>query len=358
MKRSAFRNAWLGRHTPSRRWIIALSAAWAVGCAPAPRDFFTPATQHLVWPPPPERPRVRYLGEISSPLPVGARGTAARLHSLLHGPEAPVHLVTPYAVAVDHTGDRLAVADTNAGCVHLLDLANTRYVRIDHIGEGGEALRCPVGVAWAGSRWCVADSMLPAVFVIDLDGGGARRWTIEGLQRPAGVAYDAGANRFYVTDGVAHCVFVLDGEGKLLRTIGGRGNEVGRFNFPSHAAVGADGSLYVADSLNVRVQRFSAEGEPLAAFGRKGDAAGDLSLPKGVAVDPDGNVWVVDAHFENVQAFTPDGKLLLALGGEGRGPGQFWLPAGACIDSRRRLWIADSYNRRVQVFQLLTATEP
>ena len=111
--------------------------------------------------------------------------------------------------------------------------------------------------------------------------------------------------------------------------------------------------LFVADSMNFRIQRFTLDGTPAGSFGRKGDAAGDFALPKGVACDADGQVWVVDAQFENVQGFAPDGQLLLAFGQEGQKPGEFWLPAGVCIDSKRRMWVADTYNRRVQVFEFV-----
>jgi sugar lactone lactonase YvrE len=332
--------------------ILMLTATLA-GCAAPPDRYLSAPQQHLAWPPAPEAPRLRHLGEITNPLAAAAeRGTAARLREMLYGPTPLPALVTPHAVAVNSKGDVLAVADTNAGCVHLFDLNGPRYRAIRQVPGTNEAIRCAIGVAWLGEKLVVADSMTPAVFVVDPDTGAGSVFAGEALRRPAAVACSRDGAAVYVLDAGAHCVFEFAPDGSLRRTLGERGAGEGQFNFPSHLAIGADG-LWVSDSLNARVQRLDREGRATAVFGRKGDAAGDLALPKGLAVDADGNVWVVDAQFENVQAFTPEGRLLMAFGSEGQLPGEFWLPAGACIDGQNRLWIADSYNRRVQAFELL-----
>jgi DNA-binding beta-propeller fold protein YncE len=158
------------------------------------------------------------------------------------------------------------------------------------------------------------------------------------LTRPSGLVVDPVEGRIVVADTAAHQVVVLDLEGRLLTRFGGRGLELGQFNFPTNVALDSAGRLYVADTLNFRVQVY-------------------FSRPKGLAFDSEDHLYVVDAHFESVQIFDPHGPLLLSFGQEGSGPGEFWLPAGIHIDPSDRIWIADSYNRRVQVFQYLPGTE-
>ena len=56
--------------------------------------------------------------------------------------------------------------------------------------------------------------------------------------------------RFVVVDAggvasVSHQVVMYDKEGKKLGVIGGRGAKEGKFNLPTHAAVGNDGTLYL-----------------------------------------------------------------------------------------------------------------
>ncbi len=323
---------------------------WCHGCAATNVPLLVAHDSSPAWPNPPDRPRVRYVGEIQGSEDLHApKKPGQTWRRVLYGPQEPLRLVTPHAVAISDTGQRVAVADTNAAHVVVFDLGQRTH---DIKKAGSSEPQCPVGVAWAGDALLIADSKLKCVTV--MEASGAKRSIGVGLlERPAGIAFHAPSGLLYVTDGGAQAVFAFDLNGKLVLRFGSRGAGPGEFNFPSQMATGPDGTLWVADSMNFRIQRFAPDGTPLGAFGFKGDAAGDLALPKGVAVDSDGNVWVVDAQFENVQAFTAEGKLLMAFGGEGREKGQFWLPSGICIDRQRRMWIADTYNRRIQVFELL-----
>ena len=71
------------------------------------------------------------------------------------------------------------------------------------------------------------------------------------------------------------------------------------------AAVAADGTLYVLDSGNFRVQAFDREGTFLRAFGKAGVNTGNFARPRGIAVDDEGRIYVSDASFNNFQIFQP-----------------------------------------------------
>lgn len=326
----------------------------AASCT-ARTGFYHASTGTHVWPDSPEVPRVRHLGEISGAFS-GPRQSSA-LQRVLFGPDEMARLITPHAVAVDPTGRLIAVADSNAHCVHVFNLESNAYLPIEQV-DPQTPLASPVGVAWGGAILFVADPPRQAVdaFEVAPNTRSARHVRTLGagaFSRPTGLAYDAQRDLLFVSDSAKHHVVVLNDEGIVQRTIGEPGGGAGQFRFPAHVTCAKDGVIAVSDSMNFRVQRFSPEGEVLSVFGRKGDAAGDLALPKGIAADRAGNIWIVDAHFENVQAFNPQGELLLAFGREGQRPGEFWLPAGAYIDEQDRLWVADTYNRRVQAFQLM-----
>lgn len=317
--------------------------------------FYHPSTGTHVWPGYPEVPRVRHLGEISGEFS-GPR-TPSALQRVLFGPEEMSRLITPHAVAVDQTGRLVAVADSNAHCVHVFNLESNAYLPIEQV-DPQTPLAAPVGVAWGGALLFVADPPRQAVNAFEVAPSTRSARHVRSLgtgafSRPTGLAYDSHRNFLFVSDSAKHQVMVLNNEGIVQRTIGEPGGGEGQFRFPAHVTCTRDGIIAVSDSMNFRVQRFSPNGEVLSVFGRKGDAAGDLALPKGIAVDRAGNIWIVDAHFENIQAFNPQGELLLAFGSEGQRPGEFWLPAGAFIDNQDRLWVADTYNRRVQAFQLM-----
>lgn len=324
-----------------------------MGCSQARRNPLSGGMGARTWPPAPDKPRVRYLGSLTGSVDFGdAKSAGQVLRELVHGPEAPSMMATPYAVSVSQDGNRVAVADPNAGSIHLFDLAGQSYRALRGGNDESNQLVSPVGVTWVGDQLWVADAKRGAL--ARLTPGGDCSWIKDTrLDRPASLVWVAVNQRCYVVDAARHEVVALNRNGEFDFRFGGRGSAVGKFNFPSHIALGADDTLVVSDSLNARVQRFGLDGAPIGEFGRKGDAAGDLSLPKGVAATMDGTIWVADAQFENIQAFTPQGQLLMHLGGEGKDVGEFWLPAGLCIDAKQRLWVADSYNRRVQAFELL-----
>lgn len=323
-----------------------------LGACVSSRPFLQAANRELVWPPPPSEPRVRFLGEISGDL-IGSNGQS-KLQELLYGTTPAARLVTPHGVSVDQGGTRVAIADPNAHCVHILNMVSNEYVRVDRAGD--VFLEAPVGVAWGTDALYLSDPPRNAVESYSVDGNRVTHQQTMNpgvAQRPAGLAFDYDHTVLLVCDSHAHQIHVWDARGTAVRTMGKPGSSAGELRFPAHVACAPDGSIVVSDAMNFRVQRFSNDGAPLDSFGRKGDAAGDIALPKGIAADSKGNLWVVDAQFENVQAFTAEGQLLLAFGGEGHASGEFWLPSGACIDRQDRLWIADTYNRRIQVFQLM-----
>lgn len=340
----------------------------AAGCSQTKPPLLTAPEPPIVWPPAPDQPRVRYLGQLTGSTDVRPEKTFGQVwDEIIHGPPPPSMFVRPYAVAIHDDGVRAAIADPGAGCVHVFDLQAPDYRRIDACGSPPRPLESPVALAWIGDTLWVADSRGHALALLAARPGtragpgsiaaagpaSGERWIgADQLKRPSGLAYCPANQLVYVSDAAAHAILAFEQDGGLALQFGSHGSAQGQFNSPAQLACGQD-SLFVIDALNARVQQMGLDGTPMAMFGRKGDAAGDLALPKGVAVGPEGNLWIVDAQFENVQAFTPDGRLLMAFGEEGHEPGEFWLPAGATIDARNRLWIADSYNRRVQVFELL-----
>ncbi len=317
------------------------------GCGRPQGVLFPAVDAPRVWPPPPDIPRIRLLGVISTSRDLKAAKSGMEvLQAAFRGPRPPIRFSAPHSLAVRAPG-QLAVADGVGGAVHLIDL-DARTHRIVY-GFGDQRFGTPLGVAWVGARLFVTDARRGEVVELDARGGFRQRFGHDALERPVGVVYVPQREQLYVVDGAAHRLTVFDLAGTLVKTIGRRGAGPGEFNFPTHIAR-AGNRLLVADSGNSRVQVLDLDGEWIRTIGKRGDAAGDLSLPKGVAGDSDGHIYIVDAHFENVQVFDEAGRLLLAFGEEGSEPGRFSLPAGLAIDADNRIWVADSGNRRLQVF--------
>lgn len=327
------------------------------GCGRPPGDIFVAPRQPLVWPSPPEPPRIRYVGQLatSADLKPGQSMFQA-IGEAMFGRDSVRSMLSPYGVTTDHA-QRLFVTDTNAQVVHVFDLSDRTYQRWTPKAIG-RAFSQPIGVVYApAGRLYVSDSVTAAIYVFN-DAGTCLGTFGEGLlQRPCGLALDATGGRLFVADAGAHQVKVFSFDGQLQREIGRRGTALGAFNFPTQVVVDEEGRLYVTDTLNFRVQVFGEDLKPIQQIGMHGDLPGSFSQPKGIALDSEGHLYVVDAHFENVQVFDGEGRLLLDFGSEGRGRGQFWLPADVHVDAKDRIWVADSYNRRVQVFEYLSEAD-
>jgi DNA-binding beta-propeller fold protein YncE len=144
-----------------------------------------------------------------------------------------------------------------------------------------------------------------------------------------------------------------------IQTIGGqRGAGNGQFADPKNIALDAAGNIYVADTLNHRVQKFDQDGTFLLAFGSQGEGDGQFSEPWGLAVDGDGNIYVCDTWNHRIQKFDKDGKFLLKWGGglidtkgiaDGQ-PGVFYGPRVVVVDRDGNLLVSDTGNKRIQKF--------
>jgi len=153
--------------------------------------------------------------------------------------------------------------------------------------------------------------------------------------------------------GPHYCMFLRDGclavvpcDDETFGAIGSTG-----------LAVDQDGSLYVCDTLNNRIEIFDADGKFISTFGKAGDGPGHFARPKGVAIDSDGHVWVADGMQDRVQVFNKEAQLLITFGGHGLLPGQFQGLVGITTDKNNRVFTSEMYPGRVQQFRYVTDAE-
>jgi DNA-binding beta-propeller fold protein YncE len=326
------------------------------GCGSHRGELFFPPDALLVWPEPPEKPRIRYVGAISTEADLKNKVSWGQgLGELLFGKKKIGVLVAPYAVAIDQ-GNRMFVTDTAGAVVHAFDLNARTYRQFTDLA-GQEKLLKPVGLTIVDNWIYVVDSILRRVCVFDRNGRFVFSFGHDRFTRPSGIAYWEGDKTVYVVDTARHAIDVFTRDGKFIQQIGLRGLDPGMFNFPTHLWFDKSGKLYVSDTLNYRIQILTSEGKFLKMFGQQGDRPGNFAHPCGVATDGFGNIYVTDRQFENVQIFDQEGHILMAFGQEGRRAGQFWLPAGIFVDHRNRIYVADSFNKRIQIFELLEKVE-
>jgi len=332
---------------------ITLLALLLGGCGQEAGVVFPMLANPPCWPPPPEPPRIRYVGQLtgSADLKPGQSGLDTLGTALFGEDKKDFAFGTPMAVCTDG-GDRVFVADTTDHVIHVLNLKSRQYQRWV---PKDRQLQTAVGLAYdtAAGRLLVADSGGRAILVFAADGQYQGTLAVGKVGRPCGIAIDPTNGRIFVVDVDAHQLVVLSPAGEVIRRVGSRGNDVGQFNYPTNVVVDRHGLIYVSDTLNFRIQQFGPDLLPIRQIGKQGDMPGYFAQPKGIAVDGDDHLYVIDSQFEAVQIYDSTGTLLLTFGEEGRQSGEFWLPGGIMIDHQNRIWIADAFNHRVQVFDYL-----
>lgn len=320
----------------------------------------SPGSTGLTWPLPPEQPRVRWLAEYRDMAKV--KGPAASRRGWLDRvtgtktPEEKQELRKPYGITTDSRG-RIYAADTELKAVFVIDPAAKTVDRRQ--GSTVAPMAVPAGVAVdAQDRLFVSDAQLRSITCFTAAGNVVSRFGTASLGRPGGIAIDAQRGRLYVADAKENRIAVFDIRNFGLIGFYGKPGKPGRpepgtLASPTNVAVDPQGNLYIADTLNFRVQIFSPEGKFVRAFGTQGDRPGEFIRPKGIAVDSEGHIYVADAEFNNFQILSQEGRPLLAVGMLGSGPGEFALIAGLHIDSKDRIYTTEMYVGRIQVFQYI-----
>jgi DNA-binding beta-propeller fold protein YncE len=177
------------------------------------------------------------------------------------------------------------------------------------------------------------------------------------LNAPRQMAFAADGS-IYVADSRNHRIQHLSADGKSVIAYWGSFADVskgsapgGTFYEPWGIAVGLDGSIYVADTWNNRIQKFSAEGKFISMWGFFGEGTQPDAFwgPRSLAIDKEGNLFVTDTGNKRIVVFDPEGKFIAQFGSAGSGSGQFDEPVSVAIDNDGLVYVTDTWNQRVQV---------
>jgi DNA-binding beta-propeller fold protein YncE len=337
---------------PKSLLLFIFSLFFIPSCAPTKAIIDTTAMNAIIWPGPPEKPRITYQWSMS--IVHGKEGLDIA-EMLIGGredfsdPRTSNRLLRPFNLFVDEN-ERLYIVDPGAYRLTIVNLKSKDAMNI--ISAENEEFHSPVGVVAYKGRIYLSDSLLKKVFIFDERG--KKIGEFEGrFERPTGLAINRSKGVIYVADTLAHRIQLFDLNGRHINGFGVNGDGDGEFNFPTHLWVDNSGNLYVTDSMNFRIQIFDSNETFVGKFGTLGDWFGDLDKPKGVATDSLGNIYVVDSVKDMVKIFNREGKILLFFGENGIHYGEFWLPSGIFIDNKDNIYVADTFNGRIQVFKFI-----
>lgn len=240
------------------------------------------------------------------------------------------------------------VAAGAGGTVYVADTFNCTLRRI---GPGGEV------TTLAGS---------PSRFgAVDGSGGAAR------FSSPRGMAVDPAGNVWLADWGngtirritSAGVVTTFAGSPGARASQDGTGGAA-RFLAPSAVALGGDGNLYVVDSDDHLLRRITPAGVVTTLAGSPGQsgtqdgtgASARFNRPQAVAVGADGTIYVADTGNHTLRKVTPAGAVTTLAGSPGvsgytDGTGtaaKFYQPTGLAVDAAGTLLVADSGNQVIR----------
>jgi DNA-binding beta-propeller fold protein YncE len=163
--------------------------------------------------------------------------------------------------------------------------------------------------------------------------------------------YVAPDDTVYCVDHRGHRIKRFTSEGALIQEIAGESpaetgyvwgkpETVARaappFCFPTNIYHSPDGDLLVADGYgNARVHRFSPDGTLIASWGAPGSGPGEFRTPHGILVDPDGTIYVGETGNSRVQVFDLDGTWKAEWTDVQRG-------SHLCLDGSGSIYVAEA----------------
>lgn len=286
--------------------------------------------------------KVRTDGTLQSVLGQVHPGDGPLDRAFLQDPSAAIFITPQTLLVADGGGGRLRLVDlqaqtltTVAGYPHDV-AANARAAAGSRFlfNAAGLALDAANGHLYVSERdahiirrFTLTDAADPSTWTVDdhlgrLGEPGRANGTLDEsrLMGPAGLVFDAPHRTLWVAEAEGHdvrrvlvdeplsadCVTVAAGLSGLQGFAVDNGMALdAMFNTPMALALGADGSLYIADTLNHRVRRLAPNGTISTIMG--GGNPGSVGMgspafmfpvdtPRGLAVDAAGNLFVGSRH--------------------------------------------------------------
>ena len=204
-----------------------------------------------------------------------------------------------------------------------------------HAPAGGWEIGYPSSVAmdrngliYVLQRGEKADPLL----VVNREGRVVRSWG-KGLYKiPHSVRVDPEGN-IWTVDAASSRVMKFTPQGARLMeiSVGEQPKTRSEFNGTTDIAFGPNGRLFISDGYgNARILEYTADGKRVRQWGRAGDGPGEFHLPHGIVYD-DGSLYVADRENGRVQRFSLDGVHLSTWSGFGKvfsitsGGGALWI---------------------------------
>lgn len=327
------------------------------------------AKTYVIYPSPPDTPRIQYLLSYSNSLDI--TGKQSVLQENVLGENKGLPIGKPYGIAT--VKGKIFVCDASLRGIIIIDLVKKDFFPFVPAGSG--QMKLPINCAVSEDRLYVTDVGRNEVVIYDNQfnylGALGKSDSIFNFKPMDVCTRD---NNIWVTNPLTHQVLYYKKDTAVSARFANENVEFVRKNvkytlyktFPD-TIPGTDeylfnpinlshqnGKIYVTDFGDFKVKVFTEEGEFLYTIGGLGNDLGKFVRPKGTAVDEENTLYVVDAGFENVQMFNESGQLLMHFGGPYQGPGDMWLPAKVHIEKENidffKKWLNPQFELKYLIY--------
>jgi len=213
----------------------------------------------------------------------------------------------PAGIAVDSNGN-VWVADAFNNRVEKFNEDGEFLFEIKETGAEEGQFFGPEGVAVdAGDNVWVADTYKSRLLKFDEEGEFLEAVGSQGtkpgqLGNPTDIEIGPEGN-IWVSEWSNQRISQFNEAGEFVQLFGEAGSGDGQFERPDAINVDENGNVWVLDEGNARVQHFNEEGTYLGKFGSKGTGEGQFRFhyPAGIATDAEEGLWVADSLNSRLQ---------------------------------------------------------
>ncbi|MGC1853655.1 MAG: 6-bladed beta-propeller [Solirubrobacterales bacterium] len=222
----------------------------------------------------------------------------------------------PNAIDIDIEGN-IWITDSGNHRVQSFNSKGEYLSQFGSYGSGPGQFKGPAGIVTgpSGNAIFVVDRGNHRVHRFTKSGGifgqvGSYGWEDAKFDDPTGIALGgpSGESTFtiLIVDSGNNRVQRFSPLGVFLGKFGSYGSANGQLDSPGAINTDSAGNVWIGDRNNGRVQGFNSNGEYLTQFGSPGSGNGQFSFvyPMGIAGNPQGTLWVTDAGNNRLQRWS------------------------------------------------------
>ncbi len=168
--------------------------------------------------------------------------------------------------------------------------------------------------------------------------------------QPQCVAVDS-SEQLFVTDSV-YRLQVFDSNGTWLKTVGTRGKDKLQFKDPVGIAIGTNCRVFVCERENYRIQVLNSDLTHYKFIGQRGKGKCEFNQPTDITIDAYGLLYVVDSFNHRIQVLTQEGSFVREFGSKGKLLGQLLSPSHLCVDPDGFVFVTELRNHRISMFTI------